>query len=73
MAKTTTSKRSSKRDATPNNVNFLTINGLTLALGDLRKRDFSGLVHAKPTVKDNTAVLNQIVDLLRGFTDDANS
>lgn len=59
-------KSSSKRDAAPKVVNTLVIDGVTYSLGNLRKTDFSSLSHADTSIKSNTAVINQIVDLLKG-------
>lgn len=71
MAAKTVSKKSQKRDA-PREMNFLTINGMTLSLGDLRKADFSQLHDPKASVKSIQNWAIQLSNILRGFAEDQN-
>lgn len=68
MRKTTTKRTSGRRDAIPN-VNFLTVNGVTLSLGDIRKADFSQISNPKASVKSIQETLISILDVLRGFSE----
>lgn len=67
MAARTGTTKSQKRDV-PLNMNFLTINGMTLSLGDLRKIDFSQLKDPNASVKSIQAWCIQVGDILRGFS-----
>lgn len=69
MAGKTDNKKTQKRDA-PQEMNFLTINGMTLSLGDLRKADFSQLQDPKASVKSIQAWAIQLNNILRGFAED---
>ena len=69
MAGKTESKKSQKRDA-PREMNFLTINGMTLSLGDLRKADFAQLHNPKASVKSIQAWAIQLSNILRGFSEE---
>lgn len=64
-------KNGSKRDA-PRVLNFLTINGMTLSLGDLRKADFSALEDPKASVKSIQSWAIQLNNILRGFAEEHN-
>lgn len=68
MAGKTESKKSQRRDA-PQEMNFLTINGMTLSLGDLRKSDFSQLHDPKASVKSIQAWAIQLNNIIRGFAE----
>lgn len=67
MAVKTGIKKSKKRDS-PLAMNFLTINGMTLSLGDLRKADFSQLPNPKASVKSIQDWCVQVGNILRGFS-----
>jgi hypothetical protein len=56
-----------KREA-PKKMDFLTINGMTLSLGDLRKADFSGVEIPKSTVSSIVKWATQITAILQGIT-----
>ena len=62
----TAEKRGGSREA-PKLMNFLTINGITLSLGDLRKADFSALEDPKASVNSLKAWAIQLNNILRGF------
>jgi hypothetical protein len=49
-------------------MDFLTINGMTLSLGDLRKADFSGVEIPKSTVSSIVKWATQITAILQGIT-----
>ena len=68
MARKIVRREASKRDAIPN-VNFLTIGGLTVSLGDIRKSDFSSIKNPKASVKSCQDTLIAILDVLRGFSE----
>ena len=68
MARKPVNRSSSKRDAIPN-VNFLTINGMTVSLGDIRKADFSAIPNPKASVKSCQDTLISILNVLRGFSE----
>ena len=70
MAGNTNKKKLQKRD-TPQVMNFLNINGMTLSLGDLRKADFSGLEDPKASVKSIQAWATQLNTILRGFAQES--
>ena len=53
-------------------MNFLTINGMTLSLGDLRKADFAALEDPKASVKSIQAWAIQLNTILRGFAEEHN-
>lgn len=69
MAGKTENKRAQKREA-PREMNFITINGMTFSLGDLRKADFSQLQDPKASVKSIQAWAIQVNNILRGFSED---
>lgn len=71
MAGKTVSRKSQRRDA-PREMNFLTINGMTLSLGDLRKVDFAQLQDPKASVKSIQAWAIQLNNILRGFAEASN-
>jgi len=68
MARKIVRREASKRDTIPN-VNFLTIGGLTVSLGDIRKSDFSSIRNPKASVKSCQDTLIAILDVLRGFSE----
>ena len=68
MCKKTTKRKKSARDAV-HIANYLEINGLRLALGDLRKADFSAISNPKASVKSCQETLIAILDVLRGFSE----
>lgn len=70
MSTKETEKKNSKRDA-PAIVNFLSINGMTLSLGDLRKADFSAIEDPKASVKSIQAWAIQLNNILRGFSENS--
>lgn len=65
--KKTTRAKVAKREA-PKKMDFLTINGMTLSLGDLRKADFSGVEIPKSTVSSIVKWATQITSILQGIT-----
>ena len=67
MNEITERKRAQKRDA-PKVMNFLSINGLNLSLGDLRKSDFSSIENPKASVKSLLAWAISLNNILRGFS-----
>ena len=66
--KSTAEEKCGKRD-TPKLMNFLTINGMTLSLGDLRKADFASLEDPKASVNSLKAWAIQLNNILRGFSE----
>ena len=68
MCKKATKKRTVVRD-NPAPLNFITINGMTLSLGDLRKADFSSIPNPKASVNSLTETMTAILDILRGFSE----
>lgn len=69
MCRKTTKRKSSKRDSPPLPVNFITINGMTLSLGDLRKVDFSSIHDPKASVKSLQETMVALLGVLRGFAE----
>lgn len=67
--KRTAVKKSEKRDA-PNIINFFNVNGITYALGDLRKADFSMLDDPKASVNSLREWAIQLNNILRGAVQD---
>ena len=70
--KRTAEKKSVKRDAPPI-MNFFNINGITYALGDLRKADFSALEDPDASVKSLRAWAIQLNNILRSSVQEANN
>lgn len=68
MAGKNEDKKPQRRDA-PKSMNFLTINGMTLSLGDIRKTDFSELHNPKASVKSIQAWAIQLSNILRGYAE----
>lgn len=71
MSGKTENRSGSTRDS-PRAMNFLTINGMTLSLGDLRKADFAALEDPKASVKSIQAWAIQLNTILRGFAEEHN-
>ena len=67
MSTKSTEKKSGKRD-NPRIMNFLTVGGMTLSLGDLRKADFSALQDPKASVNSLKTWAIQLNNILRGFS-----
>jgi hypothetical protein len=68
MCKKPTKKKAGARD-NPVPLNFITINGMTLSLGDLRKEDFSSIQNPKASVKSIQDTLIALLNVLRGFSE----
>ena len=69
MAGKNEDKKPQSREA-PQSMNFLTINGMTLSLGDIRKSDFSQLHNPKASVKSIQAWAIQLSNILRGYSEE---
>lgn len=68
MAGKNKDKKPQRRDV-PQAMNFLTINGMTLSLGNIRKEDFSKLHNPKASVKSIQAWAVQVSNILRGYSE----
>ena len=73
MCKRSSKSKSAVRDGTVQPVNFITINGMTLSLGDLRKADFSSIPNPKASVNSLKETVTAILDILRGFSEGSNA
>lgn len=73
MCKRSSKSKSVARDGTVQPVNFITINGMTLSLGDLRKADFSSIPNPKASVNSLKETVTAILDILRGFSEGSNA
>lgn len=69
MARRSTKRALIEKKEAPKNVNFLTINGLTLSIGDLRKVDFQSLEDPKSSVNSLVAWAKKVNAILKGVSE----